>query len=164
MATSVELVLSSNLRNGIDSGHLWEIQPPSQLSITFLEFHDAAWSLVVARQVEARLVLRIIVQEHGVLLAVVVSSLSNSEVIKGETPVHDRISCICTEISHTHHLNGAIFEERPVNILFLVEVVYFVVENSCLRLVDWHDYVTSRIPEDWDEVQNGAIIGFYLHV
>ena len=87
-------------------------------------------------------------QEHGVLLAIVVSSLSNSEVVKGETPVQDRISCICTEISHTHQLNGAIFEESPVNILFLVEVVYFVVENSSLRLVNWHDCVASCIPED----------------
>lgn len=70
-------------------------------------------------------------QEHGVLLAVVVSRLSNSEVVKGETPVHDRLKT--TKISHTHQLNGAIFEECPVNILFLVEVVYFVVENSTLR-------------------------------
>lgn len=71
-------------------------------------------------------------KKNGVLFAVMVSSLGSSKIVKGESPVQDWISCVLGDISNTHHLNGVIFEERPVNILFLVEVVYFVGINSSL--------------------------------
>jgi hypothetical protein len=87
-------------------------------------------------------------QENGVLFAKFISCLGNSEIIKGESPVQDWISCIWTDISNTQHLNCAIFEESPINVLFFIKVVYFVGINSSLSLADWYDCVACQMPED----------------